>query len=265
MGATQTYAVNNSLVRVFNDDNFAPVLRSASTSSPTFKSLSPRQEWQMLLMFQSVYCDDLFSNTDVMEEISHADIIVGEFIYLCSTLIADKFSLPLVLISAATLDIPSAFAFGLPAPPSYIPQYGVSLSDKLTFTERAWSLLQWIILYGSYIYDMCPPYEKIKAKYAITPSKSIQETLGRVDLIIAQMNFLIEHSRPLYPSKYQRSLEWAFFTFLKFLYHGHYKSGDYLLFVSLAPTRLYDEPSDELRDKLRQRLRRKGGNDRSLM
>ena len=96
MGATQTYAVNNSLVRVFNDDNFAPVLRSASTSSPTFKSLSPRQEWQMLLMFQSVYCDDLFSNTDVMEEISHADIIVGEFIYLCSTLIADKFSLPLV-------------------------------------------------------------------------------------------------------------------------------------------------------------------------
>ena len=140
MGATQTYAVNNSLVRVFNDDNFAPVLRSASTSSPTFKSLSPRQEWQMLLMFQSVYCDDLFSNTDVMEEISHADIIVGEFIYLCSTLIADKFSLPLVLISAATLDIPSAFAFGLPAPPSYIPQYGVSLSDKLTFSERAWSL-----------------------------------------------------------------------------------------------------------------------------
>ena len=215
MGATQTYAVNNSLVRVFNDDNFAPVLRSASTSSPTFKSLSPRQEWQMLLMFQSVYCDDLFSNTDVMEEISHADIIVGEFIYLCSTLIADKFSLPLVLISAATLDIPSAFAFGLPAPPSYIPQYGVSLSDKLTFTERAWSLLQWIILYGSYIYDMCPPYEKIKAKYAITPSKSIQETLGRVDLIIAQMNFLIDHSRPLYPSKYQRSLEWAFFYFFK--------------------------------------------------
>ena len=215
VGATQTYAVNDSLVRVFNDDNFAPAFRSASKSSQTFKSLSPRQTWQRLLMFHSVYCDDLLSNTDVVEEISHADIIVGEFIYLCSSLVADKFSLPLVLISAATLDTPTAFAFGLPAPPSYIPQIGVSLSDKLTFTERAWSLLQWIILYGSYIYDMCPPYEKIKAKYAITPSKSIQETLGRVDLIIAQMNFLIDHSRPLYPSKYQRSLEWAFFYFFK--------------------------------------------------
>ena len=108
------YAVNDSLVRVFNDDNFAPAFRSASKSSQTFKSLSPRQTWQRLLMFHSVYCDDLLSNTDVVEEISHADIIVGEFIYLCSSLVADKFSLPLVLISAATLDTPTAFAFGLP-------------------------------------------------------------------------------------------------------------------------------------------------------
>ena len=224
------YAVNDSLVRVFNDDNFAPAFRSASKSSRTFKSKSPRHTWQMLYMIQSIHCDDLLSNTDVMEEISHADLVVGEFIYLCSSLVADKFSLPLVLISAATLDTPTAFAFGLPAPPSYIPQYGVSLSDKLTFTERAWSLLQWIILYGSYIYDMCPPYEKIKAKYAITPSKSIQETLGRVDLIIGQMDFFIEHPRPLYPSRYQHCLKWASLIFLKFLYYGHFKSLNYVLF-----------------------------------
>lgn len=200
VGASQSYAVNDSLVRVFNDDNFLPVLQSSPRSSETFKSYSPRQGWQMLFMYQSVYCDDLLSNTDVMEEISHADLVVGEFIYLCSTLVADKFSLPHVLVAAISLDFISAFAFGLPAPPSYIPQFGVTLSDELTFSERARSLFRWIFVYVSYIYDLCPTFEKIKTKHNITPDKSIQETLGTVDMIIGQANFFIEKPRPLYPN-----------------------------------------------------------------
>ncbi|PFX34750.1 UDP-glucuronosyltransferase 2B23 [Stylophora pistillata] len=200
VGPTQSYAVNDSLVRVFNDDNFAAGMRSTSRSAQSLKSLSVIETWQRLYRYQSVYCDDLLSNTNVMEEISHADLVVGEFVYLCSTLIADKFSLPLVMVSVTSLDAPTAFAFGLPAPPSYIPQFGVTLSDMLTFSERARSLLGWIFLYGSYIYDLCPPFEKIKAKHNITPDKNIQETLGRVDIIIGQMDFSIDNPRPLYPN-----------------------------------------------------------------
>ena len=56
--------------------------------------------------------------------------------------------------------------------------------------------------YMSYVQDLCSLYGNIKAKHNITPDKSIDETLGRVDLIIGQMHFGLEHARPLYPSKY---------------------------------------------------------------
>lgn len=201
VGASQSYAANDPNVRVFNDDNFAALLK-APPISQDMKATGPIAQWVMLLMFQSVYCDEMISNTAVMEEISHADLVVGELIYLCSSLVADKFSLSHVLISAPSLAIPSAFAVSIPAPPSYVPQQEVSLTDELTFLERASNLLRWLQTYISYIQDLCPSFDKIKTKHNITPGKNIQETLGRADMIIAQMDFTLEHPRPLYPSKY---------------------------------------------------------------
>jgi len=153
-------------------------------------------------MYQTLYCDDLLGNKEVIEEIKHADLVVGEILYLCSTLVADKFDLPHVIVSGATLSIPTGHSFGIPSPPSYVPQWGASLTPELRFVDRVKNVVKWMFSYGFFFYTICPMFNELKVKHGITPSKNMHETLGRVDLILGQMDFVLEDPRPLLPSKY---------------------------------------------------------------
>ena len=203
VGATQSYAANDSNVRVYKDDKLADAMTRLGASRPSsnfFKTTSDLEQLRFLFMFQILYCDDLLGNSEVMEDIKHADLVVGEMLYLCSALVADKFDLPHVIISAATLSTPTGLAFGIPSPPSYVPQWGASLTHELKFVDRVKNVVQWMLWYGFFIYDLCPMFNGLKVKHGITPNKKIHETLGRVDLILGQMDFVLEDPRPLLPS-----------------------------------------------------------------
>lgn len=203
VGASQSYAANDSNVRVYKDDKLvATMMRNGRPSSSFFKTTSDIEQLRFLFMYQTLYCDDLLGNREVMEEVKHADLVIGEILYLCSALVADKFDLPHVIISASALSTPSGIAFGIPSPPSYVPQWGASLTHELRFVDRVQNVLQWMLLHVFYIYDVCPMYNGLKVKHGITPSKNIHETLGRLDLVLGQMDFVLEHPRPLLPSKY---------------------------------------------------------------
>ena len=133
VGATQSYAANDSNVRVFKDDKFAAMYREMQASGGhSTKTMDVRDQLRMLLKIQSVYCDEMLNDAELNREISHADAIVGELIYLCSSLVADKLSLPHVIIAASTLSTPTAVALGLPSPPSYVPQVDVPLTNEWT-------------------------------------------------------------------------------------------------------------------------------------
>ena len=206
VGATAKYATNNPYVRFFNDSQTFSVHTPASGNRKT--PLTLREEFTVLLTAQLSYCDEMLSNVELMKETNDADLVVGELWYLCSALVADKLSVPHVLISPATLSTPYAFALGLPAPLAYVPQINNDANKMSNIIDRGKNVLQWISLYWYYLQDLCSLYGKIKAKYNITSNKSIQETLGRADLIIGQMPFGLEHPRPVHPSKssYFRSL-----------------------------------------------------------
>ena len=150
----------------------------------------------------------MLSDMELMKETNDADLVVGELWYLCSALVADKLSVPHVLISAATFSTPTSFAVGVPAPLAYIPQISNNDNRISNIIDRGRNVLQWILLHWYYMQDFCPLYGNIKAKYNITPNKSIHETLGRADLIIGQIPFGLEHPRPVHPSKS------GFFSFL---------------------------------------------------
>ena len=202
VGATQSYAANDSNVRVFKDDKFAALYRDMQASGGhSMKTTHIKDQMRMLLKLHSVYCDEMLNDAELIREISHADAVVGELLYLCSSLVADKLSLPHIIISASTLSTPTAIALGLPLPLSYVPQVDVPLTNELKFGDRIKNVLQWMLLYYVYIYEFCPSFNEVKTRHNITPDKSIQETLGRVDMIIGQMDFLLEHPRPLLPSK----------------------------------------------------------------
>ena len=206
VGASQSFAANDPNVRIFNDVKFAKFFSAPPTASE-FKAMAGIAEMKFVLKLQSLYCDDMFSNAELMEETRHADLVVGELFYLCSSLVADKLSLPLVIISAVSISSPTSIALGLPSPPSYAPQWDAPLSDEFNFVDTVQNVLKRILWDVFYHYDLCPIYNEIKAKHNITPNKTIQETLGRADLIISQMDFMLEHPRPLLPSKYSRSCD----------------------------------------------------------
>ena len=217
VGESQQYAESNPHVRFFNDKSFSGQM--AASASADIREPSVREELFVLFTVQSFYCDDMLSDAKLMEETGHADLVVGELLYLCSALVADKLSLPHVLISAASFAASPGIALGLSAPPSYVPQFSNFLSNEWSIMDRARNVLRWFSLYLSYSQDLCPIYDKIKAKYNITPNKSIQETLGRADMVIGQMNFGLEYPRPLYPSEYFDELTiQRYCTFLKKLW-----------------------------------------------
>ena len=203
VGATQSYAANDSNVRVFKDDKFAAMYREkfASGGPASRKTTDIITQLRILLKFQSVYCDEMLNDAELIKEINHADAVVGEFLYLCSSLVADKLSLPHIILSASTLAAPTAVAFGLPSPPSYVPQVDVPLTHELKFVDRVKNVMQWMSVYHLYVFYLCPLFNEVKTRHGITPDKPIQETLGRVDLIVSQMDFTLEYPRPLLPSK----------------------------------------------------------------
>ena len=160
-------------------------------------------EFREILQLQSQYCDSLLNNKDMMEEVKTADLIIGDSAYPCSALVAAKFSLPHVTIVMSTLSIPTLFAYGVHSPPSYVPHLLSGLAgDQFSFLQRVQNTVSWISSPIVFNFLICPPYEEIRVKHNIAPNQSIRETLGRVDLIIGQVDFPIEVPRPLLPSEY---------------------------------------------------------------
>lgn len=199
VGKSQSYASSDPNVRFFADTKAMEYAVQAKSEQEKWSN--PREGMTtMLYTFQSHYCDEMLSSTELIKEIRDADLIVGELLYLCASLVADELSLPLVIIGASSLSTPTGIALGLPFTPSYVPQWDMQLPREWSLLDRARNLLQWMKLYDLYSSTLCSIYGKIKAKHNITPDKSIQETLGRVDLIIGQMPFGLEHPRPLNPN-----------------------------------------------------------------
>ena len=178
-------------------------LRSLVTSLALHKEKNRFAIAGKIMGLQTQYCDSLFNNKDMMEEVKTADLIIGDSIYLCSSLVAAKFSLPHVTIATSTLAAPPLIAFGVHSPPSYVPHpLSGLIGDQFGLLQRVQNTINWFAGYIGFYFIICPFYDEIKVKHNIAPNKSIRETLGRVDLIIGQVDFPIEAPRPLLPSKY---------------------------------------------------------------
>ena len=113
-----------------------------------------------------------------MEAVKRAEPIVSDSLYMCRSLITDKFSLPYVTVFTNSLSSPLAHAFSLPLSPAYTPQFKSALADNMNFVERIQNVYHWILVYLAFHVEMVPPYKELKDKHKITPDKSLYETLG---------------------------------------------------------------------------------------
>jgi len=200
MGDTESYASSHANVRVYKTPKaFSEIML---TRRGPKKGLDVVTEMTNVAELMTMYCEGVMNNSELLNEMKKADLIIGDGLYMCSSLIAIKFSLPHVVILLETLSLPTMRAFGVPLPPSYVPQFKSSLADKMSFTERLKNLFHWVLVYWAFYRGMVPPFNGLKERYNIAPDKSIYEALGSVDLIVSQKPFDLEYPRPLLPSKY---------------------------------------------------------------
>ena len=202
VGDTETYALNKPLARSYNTSQaFKTALEEVSKHIGKSVDGNVITEKKFLAIIQAFYCDDVLGNNEVMKSVKRADLLVGDALYMCGSLIADKFSLPHVTVSTNSLSAPTAHGFSLPMNPSYVPQFKSALGNNLNFVERIQNVYHWIAIYLAFHFGMVPPYRELKDKYQIAPNKDVYETLGRVDLIIGQVGFFLDYPRPILPSK----------------------------------------------------------------
>ena len=144
-------------------------------------------------------CDAILSNPDVMNQIKSSDAVIGDALFLCSFLIADKFSLPHVTVLMSPLSSGSILPLNFENLPSYQPQFTSGFTDHMNFLQRVENTVLCLIQTIA-PYNIDGVYETLKKKHNITPEKTLQETYQKVDLILVQSGPL-DYPRPLLPSK----------------------------------------------------------------
>jgi len=137
------------------------------------------------------YCDAKLSDQAIMDEVKSADLVIGDGMYLCSSLIADKFSLPHVTVLESSLTTATAtFPYNVAELPSYIPQFLSRMTDNMSFLQRAKNTLRWLV--NRILYPRMPriAFLELKKKHQITPEKTLEETFQKVDSFLFKLSHL---------------------------------------------------------------------------
>ena len=186
VGECETYALKDSNIRTFK-------------CSEEINKVDPTTINGLTVVWHH-YCDAILGHPNIMNEAKSADLIIGDAMYLCSFLIADKFSLPHVTVLMSPLSTALELPYNFASLPSYIPQMLSQLTDDMNFLQRAENSLRWLLGRLTLPNMLHGVYAGLKEKYNITPEKTLQETFQKVDMVLVQSNPL-DYPRPHLPSK----------------------------------------------------------------
>ncbi|XP_001638304.3 UDP-glucuronosyltransferase 2A3 isoform X2 [Nematostella vectensis] len=154
-----------------------------------------------LVEMQVNYCDSILTDPSVMAVLQTADLIIGDSLYPCGTLIADMLSLPHInVIMSPDLSVPVSEMYGIPTSPmSYVPQMGTGLTADMGVFGRLKNIAFYTV--SSFIRNFLfyPMYDELKASHKIKPSKTIRESLMSVELLLFAADFVLVHTKPLPP------------------------------------------------------------------
>ena len=145
VGSSQCFALSDPNVRFFNDSKAMAVHDQESAILESRKKIATTTEMFFLYTFQSFYCDEMLSNSELMKEVGRADLIIGELLYLCSSSVVAKF--------------PSRMLSYLPLPslhrqhsPSVCPLSPRMCPSGVFIFDRARNLWRWMSLYVLFVF-----------------------------------------------------------------------------------------------------------------
>ncbi|XP_078362867.1 UDP-glucuronosyltransferase 2B33-like [Oculina patagonica] len=106
VGDTETYALKSPLVRPYNTSQAFKAALKQTLKAVGVHGRNVVTEMGRLTIVQAFYCDDVLGNNEVMEAVKRTDLVIGDSLYMCGSLIADKFSLPYVTLTYPSLSPP---------------------------------------------------------------------------------------------------------------------------------------------------------------
>lgn len=169
------------------------------------KTAIEKGQWKTLVNLsemQSVMCELLLNNTELIQHLRNFDLIVFERFFSCASMVGDLLGIPKVVISAAPNFPEAFFQFNVPCPISYVPSRLTAFTSEMSFTQR-------LVNFGVHNFFhlvlrvlFAKAGRPLKEKYKIAPEKDFYESLGNVELVLFMADFALEYPQPLLPGLY---------------------------------------------------------------
>ncbi|XP_033637941.1 2-hydroxyacylsphingosine 1-beta-galactosyltransferase-like [Asterias rubens] len=147
-------------------------------------------------------CDDLLSDDLVIAKLrsEEFDMLVGDSSNLCNSILAQKLNIPFVLCSSLpSIPAENRLYYGVPADPSYIPEYTTRYTDKMTFFQRVHNVLSYGMM-DFLLRQYLEMYYPLKVKHNIKPEMSMLDSQRQAEIMFVNGNYPLETARPLNPN-----------------------------------------------------------------
>lgn len=148
-------------------------------------------------------CNATLSDDALMGRLrnAHFDIVVGDVMYPCYLLIAQKLNLRYVnVMNGIIMPMAHGRLAGLPSNPAFIPEIMTQYTDKMNLLQRFVNVISYGVSSLVCDYTILAPFERLKAAYNIRPETSVFKSFGLAEIWLMNSDFSVDYSRSLTPN-----------------------------------------------------------------
>ena len=148
-------------------------------------------------------CRALLSDNNLFSELqsSHFDLLIGDATTPCDIFIANVLDIPWIAVTASREYLPvSKFIYRVPIELSYVPMFGMPLTDKMTFMQRVENTVFYFLLNYCFFPMFLNDFIRIKEEYNIAPHMDFWEMSSKAEIWLAQTSVVIDFPAPGLPN-----------------------------------------------------------------
>ncbi|PFX14788.1 UDP-glucuronosyltransferase 1-2-like [Stylophora pistillata] len=160
--------------------------------------------WKAVINFsemQSVICELLLNNTELIQYLRKFDLIVFERLFMCASMVADLLKIPAVVLIPSPNAPVACLHFKVPCLFSYVPSRLSAFTSDMSFIQRVMNTVTYINFGFAMHILQSPSFCRLKEKYNIAPEKELENVLGNADLVLILGDFALEYPQPLLPGQ----------------------------------------------------------------
>ncbi|CAD5125938.1 DgyrCDS14118 [Dimorphilus gyrociliatus] len=142
-------------------------------------------------------CREMLRDSSMKKRLEEFDLLIIDHFYFCGFILAEMYKKPFIMFECSSYITYSEAV--VPSPMSWVPPFMSSLTDKMTITDRAKSVISSLFL-SYFLTKLDKNFEKLKAELQISPGKSISQIRKQSELFFMNSNNIFEFPRPLTPN-----------------------------------------------------------------